>query len=93
MRSAGLEEVHPAGLEPATFGSVDRRKPQQIQGFTSFVAPMVATDTAENGGGRLMSVAETDRELARIVVAWPMLSATAKRMILAALEADQGQTN
>ena len=50
---------------------------------------MVATDTAENGCERLMLAAETDPDLARLVSAWPLLSAVVKRMILAALEADQ----
>ncbi|MFM9961547.1 MAG: hypothetical protein ACKV2Q_10005 [Planctomycetaceae bacterium] len=54
------------------------------------VAQKVATDTAENGCERLISLAETDPELARLVSAWPKLSAVVKRMILAALEADQG---
>ena len=52
------------------------------------VAQMVATDTAENGCERLITAAETDPELARLVSAWPKLSAVVKRMILAALEAD-----
>ena len=60
------------------------------RGFPSVVAQMVATDTAENGCERLISLAETDPELARLVSAWPKLSAVVKRMILAALEADQG---
>ena len=50
---------------------------------------MVATDTAENGCERLMLAAETDPDLARLVSAWPMLLAVVKRMILAALDADQ----
>ena len=50
---------------------------------------MVATDTAENGCERLMLAAETDPDLARLVSAWPMLSVVVKRMILAALDADQ----
>ena len=49
---------------------------------------MVATDTADNGCKQLITVAETDPELARLQAAWPHLSATAKRMILAALDAD-----
>ena len=53
------------------------------------VAQMVATDTAENGCERLMLAAETDPDLARLVSAWPMLLAVVKRMILAALDADQ----
>ena len=48
---------------------------------------MVATDTTENGCERWISLAETDPELARLVSAWPKLSAVVKRMILAALEA------
>ena len=51
---------------------------------------MVATDTAENGCERLMLAAETDPDLARLVSAWPMLSAVVKRMILAALDASHG---
>jgi hypothetical protein len=57
--------------------------------LSSVVAQMVATDTAENGCERLMSAAETEPDLARLVSAWPMLSAVVKRMILAALDADQ----
>lgn len=48
-----------------------------------------ATDTAENGCERLISLAETDPELARLMSAWPKQSVVVKRMILAALEADQ----
>jgi hypothetical protein len=59
--------------------------------LANVVAQMVATDTAENGCERLKSLAETDPELARLVSAWPKLSAVVKRMILAALDADQGQ--
>ena len=44
---------------------------------------------AENGCERLISAVESDPELARLVSAWGTLSATAKRMILAALDADQ----
>lgn len=36
-----------------------------------------------------MLVADTDPDLARLLVAWPKLSGTAKRMILVALDADQ----
>ncbi len=70
------------------------RSPTQTprkQGFSSSVAQKVATDTAENGCERLISAAESDPELARLVSAWPKLSAVVKRMILAALEADQEQ--
>ena len=44
---------------------------------------------AENGCERLIAATETDPDLARLVSAWPMLSAVVKRMILAALDADQ----
>ena len=60
-----------------------------VLGFS--VAPKVALATAENGCERLTLVAESDPGLARLVAAWPRLSATAKRMILAALEAEQDQ--
>ena len=50
------------------------------------VAQMVATDMPENGCERLMSAAEADPDLARIVAAWATLSPMAKRMILAALD-------
>ena len=50
---------------------------------------MVATDTAESGCERLISAAETDSDLARLVSAWPMMSLVVKRMILAALDAGQ----
>ena len=78
------------GLEPTTYGLKIRGKPRQNKGLPSVVAQMVATDAAENGCERLISLAETDPELARLVSAWPKLSAVVKRMILAALEADQG---
>ena len=52
------------------------------------VAPMVAINTAENGCKRLITVAETDPELARVVAAWPKLSAVVKRMILATLDGE-----
>jgi hypothetical protein len=48
---------------------------------------MVVTDTPENGCERLMSAVNSDPDLARLVAAWTMLSAVAKRMILAALDA------
>ncbi len=50
---------------------------------------MVATDVAEGDCKRVISVADTDPDLARLLAAWPKLSGTAKRMILAALDADQ----
>ena len=53
---------------------------------------MVATDVVEDDCERVISVAQTDPDLARLLAAWPKLSATAKRMILAALDADQGET-
>jgi hypothetical protein len=37
----------------------------------------------------LLSTDKIDSELARIIDAWPHLSATAKRMILAAIAAEQ----
>ncbi len=79
--------MRPEGVEPPTFGSEVRRKHRENKGFLSSVAHKVATDTAENGCERLISLAETDPELARLVSAWPKLSATAKRMILAVLDA------
>ena len=57
--------------------------------FPSSVAQKVATSVVENGCERLMVGDETDPELGRLVKAWANLSATAKRMILAALDADQ----
>ena len=77
-------------LRREAFGSVDRRTCREIAVFSSVVAQMVATDTPENGCERLMSVDETDRELARLVAEWPTLSAVAKRMILAALDSPSG---
>ena len=71
------------------FGSVDRRQSQENRGFPELVAQMVATETGDNGCERLKPVAQTDPELARIMVVWPKLSATARRMILAAVETDQ----
>ena len=71
------------------FGSVDRCKHQENKGFPNVVAQMVATDTPENGSKALISVAETDPELMRVVSVWPKLSAVVKRMILAALDADR----
>ena len=79
------------GLEPTTYGLKVRGKRRENEGFLSSVAQKVATDMAENGCERLISLAETDPELARLVSAWPKLSAVVKRMILAALEADQEQ--
>ena len=76
--------------QAAAFGSVDRRTCRENAGFSSVVAQMVATDTSENGCERLISVAETDPELARLVAAWPTLSAVAKRMILAVLDSSGG---
>lgn len=55
------------------------------------VAQMVATEMAETVCERLMSADETDPDLARLVSAWPLLSAVVKRMILAALDADCGE--
>ena len=65
------------------------QNPREKSGLVSSVAQKVATDTAENGCERLISLAETDPELTRLVSAWPKLSAVVKRMILAALEADE----
>ena len=90
VENEGLVQVKVPGLEPGTYGLKVRGKPRQNKGFASSVAQKVATDTAENGCERLLSLAETDPELARLVTAWPKLSAVVKRMILAALEADQG---
>ena len=91
-------KVHPAGLEPATFGSVDRRTDSVITdevgrsgNSLNSVAPKVATDVVDNDYERLIEAGETDPELARLVSAWPTLSAMVKRMILAALDASQGQ--
>ncbi len=84
------ESVKVVGLEPTTYGLKVRGKARKNADISSVVAQMVATDTPENGCERLMSLAETDPELARLVSAWPKLSAVVKRMILAALEADQG---
>ena len=86
----GSVPMKAVGLEPTTYGLKVRGKPRQNKGLVSSVAQKVATDTAENGCERLISLAETDPELARLVSAWPKLSAVVKRMILAALEADQG---
>jgi hypothetical protein len=58
------------------------------RGSAKLVAQMVATDTAENGCERLISLAETDPDLARLVSAWSRLSPVVKRIILAALDAD-----
>ena len=86
-----LFRIHPAGLEPAPFGSVDRGKTHDLQGYSPVVAPMVATEIADNGCKQLISAPPLDPGLARIVAVWPNLSPTAKRMILAALESDQGE--
>ena len=51
---------------------------------------MVVTDVAESACERVISVADADPDLARLLAAWPKLSATARRMILAALDTDQG---
>ena len=59
------------------------------QGTSKMVAPMVATDRAENGCERLISVGDADPDLARLVSAWPTLSVALKRMILAALDASR----
>ena len=77
------------GLEPTTYGLKVRGKHRENEGLPRVVAQMVATDVVENDCERLSEVAVSDPDLARIVVAWPKLSATAKRMILAALDADQ----
>ena len=87
------ESMKVVGLEPTTYGLKVRGTHRQNKGFASSVAQKVATDTAENGCERLMSLAETDPELARLVSAWPKLSAVVKRMILAALEAGQEGTD
>lgn len=82
------------------FGSVDRQTGSVITdgvrssgNFPSSVAPKVATDAPENGCERLISIAETDAELVRVVEAWPKLSAVVKRMILAALEPPSASIN
>ena len=58
-----------------------------VLGFS--VASKVALATVSDGCEPLISVAEADPQLARLIAAWPALSATVKRMILAALEAEQ----
>ena len=68
------------------------QNPREKRGFADSVAPKVATDTPENGCERLITAAETDPDLARLVTAWPKLSPMVKRKILAALDADQGKT-
>ena len=65
------------------------RNPREKWGLAISVAQKVATDTSENGCERLIAAAETDPDLARLVSAWSMLSATARRMILAVLDAGQ----
>ena len=65
------------------------QNPCDKRGFPSSVAQKVATDTPKNGCERLIAAAQTDPDLARILAALPKSSAAAKRMILAALEADQ----
>ena len=77
------------GLEPTTYGLKVRGKHRENKGFLGSVAQKVATDTAKNGCERLIAAAETDPDLARLVSAWSMLSATARRMILAVLDAGQ----
>ena len=79
------------GVEPTRDGFAIHCKPRKNKAFPSVVAQMVAHDTAKNGCERLISLAESDPELARLVSAWPMLSAVVKRMILAALDADRGE--
>ena len=79
------------GLEPTTYGLKVRGKHRENKGFPNVVAQMVATDVVENDRERVISVADTDPDLARLVEAWPMLSAVVKRMILAALDADRGE--
>ena len=85
----GFEEVKAVGLEPTTYGLKVRGKHRGNTGVSSSVAQKVATDIAENEWERVISVDDVDPDLARLLVAWPKLSATAKRMILAALDADQ----
>ncbi len=77
------------GVEPTRDGFAIRCEHRKNRGLASSVAQKVATDMAENGCERLISVEEIDPDLARLVTAWARLSATAKRMILAALEADE----
>ena len=92
-----IKTVPPAGVEPATYGLGNRRHDSATTNTArgsdkrqSSVALKVATDTAESDCERVILVADTDPDLARLLTAWPKLSATARRMILAALDADQG---
>lgn len=73
-----------------SFGSVDRRKALHLQGNSSLVALMVATDKAESGCTQLITFAVTDSELTRLIEAWPHLTATTRRIILASIEVDRG---
>lgn len=95
-RSSRSNQVAVGSNRSTSFGSVDRRTGSVITdaggrsgNSLSSVAPKVATDTPENGCKPLITVAETDPELARVVAEWPTLSAVVKRMILAALDADR----
>lgn len=81
------ESVKVPGLEPGTYGLKVRGKARKNADVSSVVAQMVATDAAENDCERLISAGETDPDLARLVAAWPKLTAMVKRMIMAALDA------
>ncbi len=81
-----------SNLQPsASEADVKPSFPRKNKGSANVVAQMVATDTPENGCERVRTADETDPDLARLVSAWPLLSAVVKRMILAGLDAAQTQ--
>ena len=85
----GSVPMKAVGLEPTTYGLKVRGKSREKRGSQSVVAPKVASETVERGCEGLVSVGHSDPDLARLLKAWPKLTATVKRMILAVLDAGQ----
>ena len=85
--------IHPTGLEPATFGSVDRRTAK-----TEYTQPSVKPITCDDGKSpatsvlalRLALLVENDPDLTVVVEAWESLVTPVRAGILAMAKAAVG---
>ena len=92
--SVGLSsQAHPAGVEPATFGSVDRRRDdvtgQSDKELRQTETPEVPTVVPSPTGA--VSGPELPPDLARVVAAWDRLPAAIRAGVLAMVEAAGAQ--
>jgi hypothetical protein len=77
-----LGQLHPTGLEPVTFGSVDR-----FHDTATSDAVNSCDDAAERLGVLLGALGPKFDGLAAVVKAWPNLPEAIRRAILAMVEA------